>query len=131
MLILSCLFVIFFSSRSQEIMIQWPLAFMFMTLSTAHNKMVDIAAGWHSTALTDDGEVYVWGRGEHGRLGFGENDKSSKMVQQKVHLLVGEDIVQKAVAGLRRINLDGLRWRVFDAKGQVLVCDFHNISGNI
>ncbi|XWS30697.1 hypothetical protein CRYUN_Cryun23aG0009500 [Craigia yunnanensis] len=31
--------------------------------------LVDIAAGgWHSTALTDDGEVYGWGRGEHGRL---------------------------------------------------------------
>nr|CAB3475100.1 unnamed protein product [Digitaria exilis] len=28
--------------------------------------------------------------------------------------------LQKALAGLRRINLDGLRWRVFDAKGQVL-----------
>jgi hypothetical protein len=27
--------------------------------------------------------------------------------------------VQKALAGLRRINLDGLRWCVFDAKGQV------------
>ncbi|KZV47562.1 hypothetical protein F511_32226, partial [Dorcoceras hygrometricum] len=27
---------------------------------------------------------------------------------------------QKALAGLRRIDLDGLRWRVFDAKGQVL-----------
>ena len=29
--------------------------------------------------------------------------------------------VQKALAGLRRINLDGLRWRVFDAKGQVRI----------
>ncbi|KAI6671379.1 hypothetical protein NL676_006264 [Syzygium grande] len=28
--------------------------------------------------------------------------------------------MKKALAGLRRINLDGLRWRVFDAKGQVL-----------
>ncbi|KAM5569925.1 50S ribosomal protein L13 [Rosa sericea] len=28
--------------------------------------------------------------------------------------------MKKTVAGLRRINLDGLRWRVFDAKGQVL-----------
>ncbi|KAF5479781.1 hypothetical protein F2P56_000573 [Juglans regia] len=28
--------------------------------------------------------------------------------------------VKKALAGLRRINLEGLRWRVFDAKGQVL-----------
>ncbi|MBA0659567.1 hypothetical protein Goklo_011687, partial [Gossypium klotzschianum] len=26
----------------------------------------------------------------------------------------------KALAGLRQINLEGLRWRVFDAKGQVL-----------
>ncbi|KAK9903741.1 hypothetical protein M0R45_001006 [Rubus argutus] len=28
--------------------------------------------------------------------------------------------MKKAVAGLRCINLDGLRWKVFDAKGQVL-----------
>ncbi|WOL05220.1 hypothetical protein Cni_G13947 [Canna indica] len=28
--------------------------------------------------------------------------------------------IKKALAGLRRINLEGLRWRVFDAKGQIL-----------
>ncbi|KAJ4834303.1 hypothetical protein Tsubulata_034316 [Turnera subulata] len=28
--------------------------------------------------------------------------------------------MKKALAGLKRINLEGLRWRVFDAKGQVL-----------
>lgn len=28
--------------------------------------------------------------------------------------------MKKALAGIRRIDLDGLRWRVFDAKGQVL-----------
>jgi len=28
--------------------------------------------------------------------------------------------IKKALAGLRRINLEGLRWRIFDAKGQVL-----------
>ncbi|KAL3526316.1 hypothetical protein ACH5RR_010972 [Cinchona calisaya] len=28
--------------------------------------------------------------------------------------------LKRALAGLRRINLEGLRWRVFDAKGQVL-----------
>ncbi|XP_058101874.1 uncharacterized protein LOC131246031 [Magnolia sinica] len=28
--------------------------------------------------------------------------------------------LKKALAGLRRINLEGLRWRVFDAKGQIL-----------
>jgi hypothetical protein len=37
--------------------------------------------------------VYAWGRGEHGRLGFGD-DKSSHMVPLKVQLLAGEDIVQ-------------------------------------
>ncbi|KAH0984515.1 hypothetical protein GBA52_011692 [Prunus armeniaca] len=67
---------------------------------------VDIAAGgWHSTALTDDGEVYGWGRGEHGRLGFGDNDKSSKMVPQRVHLLAGEDIVQVSCGGTHSVAL--------------------------
>nr|GMD99660.1 50S ribosomal protein L13, chloroplastic [Ipomoea batatas] len=28
--------------------------------------------------------------------------------------------LKKALAGLRQIDLEGLRWRVFDAKGQVL-----------
>ena len=32
--------------------------------------------------------------------------------------------MQKALAGLRRIELDGLRWRVFDAKDQV--CTYHH-----
>ena len=31
------------------------------------------AGGWHSAALTAGGVVYVWGRGEHGRLGLGES----------------------------------------------------------
>ncbi|XP_073033061.1 ultraviolet-B receptor UVR8-like isoform X1 [Primulina eburnea] len=67
--------------------------------------LVDIAAGgWHSTALTDDGEVYGWGRGEHGRLGFGD-DKSSKMVPQRVQLLVGEDIVQVSCGGTHSVAL--------------------------
>ncbi|CAL9012778.1 unnamed protein product [Prunus brigantina] len=29
--------------------------------------------------------------------------------------------LKKALAGLRRIDLDGLRWKVFDAKGQVVL----------
>ncbi|KAI4366753.1 hypothetical protein MLD38_022588 [Melastoma candidum] len=69
-------------------------------------NLVDIAAGgWHSTALTDDGEVFGWGRGEHGRLGFGDNDKSSKMVPQKVHLLAGEDTVQVSCGGTHSVAL--------------------------
>lgn len=68
-------------------------------------KLVDIAAGgWHSTALTNEGEVYGWGRGEHGRLGFGD-DKSSKMLPQKVQLLAGEDIVQVSCGGTHSVAL--------------------------
>lgn len=67
--------------------------------------LVDIAAGgWHSAALTDEGEVYGWGRGEHGRLGFGD-DKSSKMVPQKVQLLAGENIVQVSCGGTHSVAL--------------------------
>ena len=36
-------------------------------------------------------------------------------------------LMQKALAGLRRIELDGLRWRVFDAKGQVWIYCFMSI----
>lgn len=38
-------------------------------------------------------------------------------ISNRVFALV---FIQKALAGLRRIDLDGLRWKVFDAKGQVL-----------
>ena len=44
-------------------------------------------------------QVYGWGRGEHGRLGFGD-DKSSKMFPQRVQLLVGEEIVQVILTNL-------------------------------
>uniref|UniRef100_A0A0E0IC63 RCC1-like domain-containing protein n=1 Tax=Oryza nivara TaxID=4536 RepID=A0A0E0IC63_ORYNI len=68
-------------------------------------SLVDIAAGgWHSTALTKEGEVYAWGRGEHGRLGFGD-DKSSHMVPQKVELLAGEDIIQVSCGGTHSVAL--------------------------
>lgn len=67
--------------------------------------LIDIAAGgWHSTALTNEGQVYAWGRGEHGRLGFGD-DKSSKMTPQKVQLLAGEDIVQVSCGGTHSVAL--------------------------
>ncbi|CAM6050589.1 unnamed protein product [Sphagnum compactum] len=67
--------------------------------------LVDLAAGgWHSMALTADGEVYGWGRGEHGRLGFGD-DKSSKMFPQKVHTLACETIIQVSCGGTHSVAL--------------------------
>ncbi|XP_020586117.1 ultraviolet-B receptor UVR8-like [Phalaenopsis equestris] len=67
--------------------------------------LIDIAGGgWHSIAITKKGEVFAWGRGEHGRLGFGD-DKSSKMVPQKVQLLAGEDIIQMSCGGTHSVAL--------------------------
>ncbi|MCO5564578.1 hypothetical protein L7F22_018242 [Adiantum nelumboides] len=48
--------------------------------------------------------VYAWGRGEHGRLGFGD-DKSSKMVPQEVSLLAEETIVQVSCGGTHSVAL--------------------------
>ncbi|BBN20285.1 hypothetical protein MPTK1_8g17940 [Marchantia polymorpha subsp. ruderalis] len=68
-------------------------------------ELVDIAAGgWHSMALTAKGEVYGWGRGEHGRLGFGD-DKSSKMVPAQVNLLEDEFIIQISCGGTHSVAL--------------------------
>lgn len=39
-------------------------------------------------------------------------------------------MLQKALAGIRRINLEGLRWRVFDAKGQVGMPSILNVETN-
>jgi alpha-tubulin suppressor-like RCC1 family protein len=45
----------------------------------------DIAAGgWHSVALTADGSIIVWGRGEYGRLGIRDRTGSSKLRPFKV-----------------------------------------------
>ena len=33
------------------------------------------AGGWHSGAITAGGVVYMWGRGEHGRLGLGDDTR--------------------------------------------------------
>ena len=36
-------------------------------------KVVHIASGsMHSAAVTDEGEVYTWGKGSYGRLGHGK-----------------------------------------------------------
>lgn len=50
-------------------------------------------------------QVYGWGRGEHGRLGFGD-DKSSKMVPQRVLLLDEEDIVQVLMCIISNTSID-------------------------
>ena len=73
-------------------------------------------------------QVYGWGRGEHGRLGFGD-DKSSKMVPQQVQLLAGEDIVQVSCGGTHSVALtrDGRMFSVSINK-PLKLDEFHFIT---
>ncbi|KAI7841414.1 hypothetical protein COHA_004809 [Chlorella ohadii] len=62
--------------------------------------VADVAAGgWHSMAISAEGEVYVWGRGEYGRLGLGDRTGSSKLRPQKVKALEGHRVVQGSCGG--------------------------------
>lgn len=57
--------------------------------------VADIAAqGWHSLALTADGEVYTWGRGEYGRLGLNDIKGASHVRPMKVPGLEGHTVIQ-------------------------------------
>ncbi|KAK9819733.1 hypothetical protein WJX72_001724 [[Myrmecia] bisecta] len=63
-------------------------------------SITDIAAGgWHSLALTVSGEVYVWGRGEYGRLGLGDKSGSSRLRASKVRAMEGHKVVQASCGG--------------------------------
>jgi RCC1 and BTB domain-containing protein len=56
-------------------------------------RVVQIACGsGHTVVLTDDGEVYTWGRGDDGRLGHGDN--GWKFVPRLVEELRGKKIRQ-------------------------------------
>ncbi|EFN58370.1 hypothetical protein CHLNCDRAFT_20698, partial [Chlorella variabilis] len=57
------------------------------------------AGGWHSMAISAEGEVYVWGRGEYGRLGLGDRTGSSKLRPQKVKTLEGHRVVEGSCGG--------------------------------
>ena len=50
----------------------------------ADQRVVAVSAGTdHSLALTADGPVFTWGKGEHGCLGHGE-DLSNQLLPKKV-----------------------------------------------
>ncbi|XP_074643245.1 uncharacterized protein LOC141900313 isoform X2 [Tubulanus polymorphus] len=68
-------------------------------------RMKQVAAGgWHSVALSEIGDVYIWGWNESGQLGF-TNDLSSEAVnfllQPTLLNIDGEESIQKVVCGSR------------------------------
>lgn len=66
---------------------------------------VDDIVGWtqiefgnfHTVAISTDGEVFTWGLGEQGQLGYGGIE--SRNVPTKVGSLCGEKIVKVACGG--------------------------------
>ena len=48
-------------------------------------------------------EVYVWGRGEYGRLGLGDRTGSSKLRPQRVKSLEGHRVVEGSCGGTHTI----------------------------
>lgn len=69
----------------------------------------DLAAGgWHSLALAPDGGVYVWGRGEYGRLGLGPAEGgASRLRATRLAALDGAGVVQASAGGTHTVALTG------------------------
>eukprot|EP01025_Chloroclados_australasicus_P016188 TRINITY_DN18019_c0_g1_i2.p1 TRINITY_DN18019_c0_g1~~TRINITY_DN18019_c0_g1_i2.p1 ORF type:complete len:499 (-),score=79.40 TRINITY_DN18019_c0_g1_i2:435-1931(-) len=69
-------------------------------------QVADIdCGGWHSLALSTEGEVFTWGRGEYGRLGLGDRKGSSKLRPQKVMGLEKHRVVQARCGGSHTVCL--------------------------
>ena len=68
-------------------------------------SVVDVSAGgWHSVAVTRDGALFTWGRGEYGRLGLGANC-ASRLSPCLVTGLQGHTIVQASAGGTHTLAL--------------------------
>lgn len=68
--------------------------------------------GWHSGLLSTKGEVYMFGRGEYGRLGMGDKSGSSKLRPTKIRALEGVKMVQLSCGGSHTmgVDADGKAW---------------------
>ncbi|KAL4527306.1 hypothetical protein Ndes2526B_g08991 [Nannochloris sp. 'desiccata'] len=68
--------------------------------------------GWHSACVSTSGEVFMWGRGEYGRLGLGDRSGSSKLRPAKIWALEGVKMVQVSCGGSHTLGVtaDGKAW---------------------
>jgi len=69
--------------------------------------------GWHSACVSTRGEVFMWGRGEYGRLGLGDKSGSSKLRPAKIWALEkGVKMVQVSCGGSHTLGVtaDGKAW---------------------
>ncbi|KAA0721991.1 putative E3 ubiquitin-protein ligase HERC3 [Triplophysa tibetana] len=65
----------------------------------AHRHVIQISCGdQHSMALTQEGQVFVWGKNSHGQLGLGEG-RSGSQTPQHVQCLDGVPLAQISAGG--------------------------------
>lgn len=63
------------------------------------------AGGWHSMCITTEGELYIWGRGEYGRLGLGESLDMSILLPRKMHTMAGVRVEMLSCGGTHTMAL--------------------------
>ena len=77
----------------------------------AGQRVVAVSAGdSHSLALTADGALWSWGRGDDGRLGHG--NQRNQLLPKKAEALAGQRIVAVSAGGMHSlaITTDGVVW---------------------
>jgi len=66
-------------------------------LNTCNEWTQIVGGGYHTVALTKEGNVFTWGNNEYGQLGHG--DREDKHIPTKVESLDGLFIVKIACGG--------------------------------
>ncbi|KAK1301536.1 Ultraviolet-B receptor UVR8 [Acorus calamus] len=84
-------------------------------LSELPENIIRISAGYrHSSALTDDGVLYMWGNNSSGQLGFGRTAEKVVSIPSKVDSLVGIHVKDIALGSEHSIAItdegDVLSW---------------------
>jgi alpha-tubulin suppressor-like RCC1 family protein len=68
----------------------------------AGKRVVGVSAdGWHTVAFTDEGQLYSFGKGGHGRLGHGGN--ANELVPRLVEAFAGQKVLGAAAGDFHTI----------------------------
>lgn len=73
-------------------------------------KVVRISAGYnHSSAITVDGELYMWGKNTTGQLGLGKSAPNIVPLPTKVEYLDGITIEMAALGSEHSLAISGMQ----------------------
>ena len=99
-----------------------------VTLCSSKESLINILLRQHEHGIVSDAEVFIWGRGEYGRLGLGDRNGSSKLRATHVPGLERHCIVQvHNLWGPCQVNsqqgtaMKG-RAQSFQQAGSILIC---------